>query len=137
MWTTILDFKAFSFVTFKIGVLPFILLLVFLFYICLSIVIYFDRISPSTPPVYLVWFPFNRIFRYLSQKKVSLRFSFWDFCTFLTLCVHHHENQFYLIFNKITLLIYHICVRACVCISTHTSKKYSAWTFYEFMTQNL
>ena len=35
------------------------------------------------------------------EFQVSLRFSFWDFCTFWTLCVHHREHKEYLIFLKL------------------------------------
>ena len=42
----------------------------------------------------------------LLEFQVSLRFSFWDFCTFLTLCVHHREHKVYLIFNRHYLIFF-------------------------------
>ena len=45
-------------------------------------------------------------FSSILEFQVSLKFSFWDVCTFLTLCVHHHDHKVYLIINKVTLLTY-------------------------------
>jgi len=39
------------------------------------------------------------------EFQVSLRFLFWEFRAFLTLCVHSGEHKVYLIINKTTLLI--------------------------------
>ena len=46
------------------------------------------------------WLGFHT-FSSILKFQVSFQFSFWDFCTYLTLCVHHREHKEYLIFFKL------------------------------------